>query len=118
MKAANIDSNLANNWAMALHLSTFAAYLVPIAGILAPILIWQMKKDEIPNLDAPGKIVVNWLISAIIYIAISLLLILVFIGIPMLLVMSVLMIVFPIIGGLKAGNGELWPYPMSIRFFK
>ena len=103
---------------MALHLSTFAAYLVPIAGILAPILIWQMKKDEIPNLDAHGKIVVNWLISAIIYIAISLLLILVFIGIPMLLVMSVLMIVFPIIGGLKAGNGELWPYPMSIRFFK
>lgn len=77
-----------------------------------------MKKDEIPNLDAHRKVVVNWIISAIIYIAISSLLFLVFIGIPMILIMSVLMVVFPIIGGLKAGNGELWPYPMSIPFFK
>lgn len=118
MKPVNTDTNLANNWAMALHLSVFAAYLVPLAGIIAPILSWQMKKDEIPNLDAHGKVVINWILSAIIYTVISGLLISVFIGIPMLAVLAIVGIVFPIIGGIKAGDGELWPYPMSIRFLK
>jgi uncharacterized Tic20 family protein len=27
-------------------------------------------------------------------------------------------IVFPIIGGIKANNGEVWKYPLSIPFFK
>jgi uncharacterized Tic20 family protein len=27
-------------------------------------LIWQLKKDEIPALDAHGKMVANWMISS------------------------------------------------------
>jgi hypothetical protein len=27
-------------------------------------------------------------------------------------------IVFPIVGGIKANNGEVWRYPLSIAFFK
>jgi len=27
-------------------------------------------------------------------------------------------IVFPIIGGMKANNGELWEYPLTIKFLK
>ena len=27
-------------------------------------------------------------------------------------------IVFPIIGGIKANSGELWEYPMTIKFIK
>jgi hypothetical protein len=41
---------------------------------------------------------------------------LVVIGIPLLLAVLVLTIVFPIIGGVKANNGELWRYPLSIQF--
>ena len=40
------------------------------------------------------------------------------VGIPLLLVLAVVAVVFPIIGGIKANNGEVWKYPLSITFFK
>ncbi len=107
----------ARTWAMFLHLSVFAGYVVPLAGLIAPIVIWQIKKDEFPEIDAHGKIVVNAIISYIIYAFVCILLVFVIIGIPLLIGLGIIAIVFPIIGGIKASNGELWPYPLSIRFF-
>lgn len=103
---------------MILHFSLFSGYIVPIAGLIAPIVIWQLKKPEFPEIDAHGKIVVNWIISAVIYACVFLLLILVAIGIPLLMVLGVLCIIFPIVGGIKANNGEVWKYPLSIPFLK
>src|SRR4051794_824783 len=54
-------------WAMFLHMSILAGYVVPIAGFVLPVLIWQVKKGELPGLDEHGKVVVNWLISKLIY---------------------------------------------------
>jgi uncharacterized protein len=103
-------------WAMLLHFSLLAGFIVPFAGFVAPILIWQLKKAEFPALDIHANIVLNWLISSVIYAALSAILILVLIGIPLLIVLCILTVVFPIIGGIKANNGETWPYPLSIRF--
>lgn len=108
----------ARQWAMFLHLSQLAGYIIPLLGLIAPILIWQIKKEEYPILDEHGKIVVNWIISELIYAAIGFVLMFVVIGIPILAVLGVLAIVFPIIGGLKANNGELWYYPMTINIIK
>ncbi len=77
-----------------------------------------MKKDEIPEIDVHGKIVVNWLISAIIYLAVGVLLTFVLIGIPLLFILAGLCIVFPVIGGIKANNGEVWNYPLTIQILK
>jgi len=105
-------------WALFLHLSQFAGYIVPFAGWIAPILIWQLKKTEMPALDAHGKVVANWIISEIIYFAVGFLLVFVVVGIPLLIVLFVLGIIFPIIGAIKAGDGIVWKYPLSISFFK
>jgi uncharacterized Tic20 family protein len=105
-------------WAMILHLSVFAGYLVPIAGLVAPIVIWQVKKAELPQIDVHGKIVVTWIISLVLYLMVSVVLTFVLIGIPLLIVLGILGVVFPIIGGVKANSGEVWNYPLTIRFFK
>jgi uncharacterized Tic20 family protein len=105
-------------WAMILHFSVFAAYVIPLAGLVAPILIWQLKKTELPEIDAHGKVVLNWIISSIIYAVVFVLLKFLLIGIPLLIVLRLLCIIFPIIGGIKANNGELWKYPLSIPFLK
>jgi len=105
-------------WALYLHLSLLSNFLIPLAGLVAPIVIWQIKKEELPGLDAHGKVAVNWIISAVIYGFVSFLLVFVLIGIPLLIALGVVSIVFPIIGGVKANNGELWKYPLSIRFLK
>lgn len=103
-------------WGMLLHLSLLAGFLLPIAGLIVPVVIWVLKKDELPGVDVHGKNALNWIISAIIYGVASGILIIVVIGVPLLLILAVLSIVFPIIASLKANNGEYWKYPMSISF--
>lgn len=108
------NENEAKTWAMVLHLSVFASYILPILGIVAPIVIWQVKKAEIPELDTHGRIVTNWIISSHIYVAICFLLMAVLIGLPLLFVLAAMGIIFPIIGAVKANNGIAWKYPLSI----
>jgi uncharacterized protein len=103
---------------MFLHLSQLLNLLIPIAGIIAPIVLWQMKKDEIAGLDAHGKMIVNWMISCLIYGAISFVLAFVLIGFVGFFAIAVMGLIFPIIGGVKANNGELWEYPLTIKFLK
>lgn len=111
-------SSDANFWGMMLHFSVFASYVIPIAGVIVPIVIWQMKKEEMPIIDAHGKVVLNAIISFLIYGAVAGLLTLVFVGFLLLMVLAALGIIFPIIGGIKANNGEVWPYPLTIQFIK
>lgn len=106
------------DWATVLHLSLFAGHIVPMGGIIAPIIIWQTQKDEMPELDAHGKNAVNWIISFVIYAVISAILCLVVIGFVLLPIVIVLNIVFPIIAAVKANEGKVWRYPLSISFFK
>ena len=40
------------------------------------------------------------------------------VGFLLLPVLAVLGIVFPIIGAVKANNGEFWEYPLTIKFLK
>lgn len=103
-------------WGMILHLSTFSGFQVPIVGLVAPIIIWQLKKDELPELDAHGKNAVNWMISYAIYFAICSILTLAIIGIPLLIALIVVGVVFPIVAAIKASKGEVWKYPMTITF--
>ena len=103
---------------MFLHLAQLANLLIPIAGVIVPIVIWQTKKDKIPGIDAHGKMVVNFMISCVIYFIISFILAFVIIGFLGLIALMIIGIVFPIIGGIKANNGELWEYPLTIKFLK
>lgn len=103
---------------MFLHLSQLANFILPPAGIVVPIIIWQIKKDEMPALDAHGKMVVNWMISSLIYGIVSAFLALFIVGFFLLLALGILGIVFPIVGGIKANNGEYWEYPLTIKFLK
>ncbi len=105
-------------WAMFLHLSQLLGFLLPFGGVIAPLLIWQVKKDELPDIDDHGRVVMNWALSVLIYFVGAVVLAFVLIGIPLLLVLAVLAVVFPIIGGIKANEGELWRYPLSIPFFE
>ena len=107
----------ANMWGLCLHLSVFAGYLIPFAGIVAPIVIWQLKKDELARIDDHGKNLINFFISYTIYGAIAFLLCFLLIGVPLVAILGVAGVVLPIIAAIKASNGQVWPYPFAIRFF-
>lgn len=55
-------------WATACHLSAFAWVLLPFVGhILAPLVIWLLKRNESPFLDMHGKAALNFQLSMTIY---------------------------------------------------
>jgi uncharacterized Tic20 family protein len=107
-----------NMWGMFIHLSQFASYILPLAGLIVPIVLWQTKKNEGRIIDRHGRIVMNWLITELILGIVFVVLSFVVIGIPFLIALGIVGIIFPIIGAVKASNGEAWPYPLSIRFFR
>ncbi len=100
-----------------LHLSQFCGYVVPLAGLIVPIILWQTKKNESAYIDRNGRIVANWMISEIIYFLVCVPLCFVIIGFFLAGILGLLSIIFPIIGAIKANEGKLWPYPLSIQFF-
>lgn len=103
-------------WGMFLHLSILLGYVLPLAGLIVPIVIWQIKKAELPAIDEHGKNAVNWMITFVIYVVACIVLSFLIIGIPLLIVLMVLAVVFPIMAGIKANQGEVWKYPMTITF--
>ncbi len=105
-------------WGMFLHLSLLAGFVIPFGGLIAPIVIWQMKKAEYASIDAHGKIVLNWIISGFIYGTVFLILSFLLIGIPLLFALGIISIVYSIVGGIKANNGEIWRYPGSLTLIK
>lgn len=101
-----------------LHLSQLANIILFPIGIVLPIVLWQTQKEKMPALDAHGKMVANFMISMTIYGIISFILMFVLIGFLLLPVVFLIGIIFPIIGGMKANNGEFWEYPLTIKFIK
>ena len=108
----------ANQWGMFIHFSVFAGFVVPFAGLVLPIVLWQIKKDQFPICDQHGKVVVNWIISAFIYSLICLVLTLILIGALGFIALGLATIVFAVIGGIKANEGIVWEYPLTIKFLK
>ena len=77
-------------WAMILHLSVFAGFIIPFAGLLAPIIIFILKKEEMPGIVPHGYVIFNWLISAFIYSIVCAILTIVVIGLLGFLALGIL----------------------------
>jgi uncharacterized Tic20 family protein len=109
----------ARTWSMLAHLSAFLGYVIPVAGwIIGPLLVWQIKKHDMPAIIPHAKEVINFQISCLIYFAVAALFIVIFIGFPLMIAIGVFNLVCVIIAALKANDGILWKYPLSIRFLK
>ena len=106
-------------WAMLIHFSVLASWIVPLAGIIVPIILWQIKKDELPGIVPHAHIVMNWIITSLVYGFICFILTFLVIGIFGFMALAVATLLFSIIGGIKANEGEIWEYPGTIiKVFK
>lgn len=115
-------------WALILHLCPLAALFAccfPGAAIILPLIIWLLKRNESPKLDAVGKRVLNFQISYAIYLAAAGLGALIFsavhLGIlffPVELVIVVAWLVFTIKGAIKEKEGEVYQPPYVLDLIK
>lgn len=109
---ANKDQNTLG---IVCHLLGFAGMAFPFGNIIGPLVLWLIKRAESPYLDACGKEVLNFQISFSIYGLVAAALCFVFIGILILPVLGIAWLVFVILGSIKASEGKLYRYPLTIR---
>jgi uncharacterized Tic20 family protein len=101
------------------HLAALVGYFVPIpcANIIGPLIVWQVKKDQYPFVDAQGREALNFQISVTIYELVCVPLIFVFcIGVPLMVAIGIAALVLVIIAAVKANSGAAYRYPLTIRF--
>ena len=108
-------SEEARTWAMAAHLAGFCGFLVPFGSIIGPLVVWLIKKDEMPFVDDQGKEALNFQITVAIAGVVFGFLTIVLIGIPLLLALIVYDVVMIVIAAIKAKDGETYRYPFTLR---
>ena len=99
------------------HLSQLVTLVTGFGSLLIPLIIWLTQKDKVYQMDEHGKRIVNFQLSLIVYALICIPLILLLgLGIIGLIILGIISVVFPIINAVKASNGEIPEYPISINF--
>jgi len=110
-------SSNVRTWCVLCHAAALSGvFLHAIGHIFGPLIVWLLKRGESPEIDAHGKESLNFQLSMLIYNIIAGILIIVLIGIPILILLYILNIVFVIIASIQASDGKLYRYPITIRF--
>ncbi|MFL6555104.1 MAG: DUF4870 domain-containing protein [Bacillus sp. (in: firmicutes)] len=86
--------------------------------VIAPLVIWLIKKDESSFIDYHGREYFNFLISYTIYFFVSGILTIILIGFVALAVLGVMLFVFTIIAAIKAYEGNEYRFPLIFRLIK
>src|SRR3989440_11583173 len=109
-------STSVRTWCMLAHATALVGFLVPVAGhLVGPLIVWLAKRHDSPEIDAHGKESMNFQISMLIWNVIAAILCLVLIGIPILILLHLLNIIFVIVASIQASEGKLYHYPLAIR---
>jgi uncharacterized protein len=112
-------------WNMLCHLGALAGFIIPFGSVLGPLIIWQIKKNEIPSVEAHGKAALNFQLTVLIAtlgcVIVGFILSFILIGFllfPVAIAIGICGLVFAIIAGLKANEGKDYRYPYSFNLIK
>ena len=105
------------NWAMIAHMGAFVAAWVAL-GLLAPLFVLLTKGKESEFVRRHAVESLNFQINALVWMAISVVLFVVVIGIFMLALVGIWYLIAVIMGSLAASKGRRFRYAFIIRFVK
>jgi uncharacterized Tic20 family protein len=110
--------NEEKQWAFFAHLSALVGFVIPFGSLLGPLIIWQMKKNEMPFVDDQGKEALNFQITMAIAFIVCCVLMLILIGFLLAVIVGLIDIIFTIIAAIAANNGQAYRYPFNLRLIK
>lgn len=89
-----------------------------VAGFIAPLVIYLVKKDESAYVREHAKESLNFQITMFICYFVSWILVFVFIGIFLLIALGLAYLVLIIVATIKASEGKMYRYPFNFRLIK
>ena len=118
MEENRVLTDSERNWAMFCHLSAFAGFFFPFGGIVGPLVCWLSKRDESVWVYVNGRDSLNFQLSILLYMTLTIPLCFIIIGFPIIGVLVMLKIICVIIASVKAAKGEAFRYPLAIPFIQ
>ena len=118
MEENRVLSETERHWAMLCHLSAFAGFFFPFGGIIGPLICWLSKKDESVWIYVNGRNSLNFQLSILLYMVLTIPLCFIIIGFPIIGMLVILKVICIIIASLKASKGEPFKYPLVIPFIQ
>jgi uncharacterized protein len=103
------------NWAMLAHLSGLLAFVTVVGGILGPLVLWLLRKDDMNFAASQAKEALNFQITVFLAGLVAAVLCLILIGFLLLAMLAIADVVFIVIAAVKAGEGVAYRYPFCIR---
>jgi uncharacterized Tic20 family protein len=106
---------------MILHLLPLTGFLmpaVPILNIVAPLILWLIKKDSMPFVNDQGKEVLNFQITVSIIIFACMLTFWLLLPILVAIVIGLTALVLMIIAAIQANEGTAYRYPFTLKLIK
>ncbi|MBI5916762.1 MAG: DUF4870 domain-containing protein [Bacteroidetes bacterium] len=92
--------------------------LTLVAGFIAPLVIYLVKKDESAYVKKHAMESLNFQITVAIYLFASFILMLVVIGFFLMIAVGIAAFVLVILATIKANEGKFFKYPFTIRLIK
>lgn len=93
--------------------ASIAHILGLVSWIVGPLILMVVADDEFTKKNAANAL--NWQICFTIYFIISVFLTLFLIGFVFVFILSILDLIFCVIGAVKAAEGQAWEYPLTVR---
>ena len=105
-------------WGMLAHLTAFSGFLIPFGNIIAPLIVWLVKRDQSQFVADQGKEALNFNISVLLAGALCAALVFVLIGILLGVALFFYWLAMTIVAGIKASEGIRYRYPFTLRLIK
>ena len=105
-------------WAMFCHLSALAGLLFPFGSVIGPLIVWLVKKEEMPLVAEHGRKSLNFQLTMMIAYIVCFMLMFVVVGVILLPLVPLFSLIMVVISAIKANDGKEVKYPMAIEFIK
>ena len=105
-------------WAMLCHLSALAGFIIPMGSIIGPLIVWLVKKEEMPLVAEHGLKSINFQITMLIAYIICFILMFAVIGVILLPIVAIFSFIMVVIGAIKTNDGKEFNYPFSLNLIK
>ena len=87
-------------------------------GFILPFIVWLVKRRDPDMVAAHAAAALNFHLSLLLYLLLCIPLAMVVVGVPLMILIVVASVVLAIIAAVRASDGVLYQYPLTIPFVR
>jgi len=113
--ASEVDDE-ERTWGILAHAGGFAGLAVPFGNVVAPLVVWLVKRDESRFVDENGIRALNFQLTWSVILLVTALSVLVGVGLVLFPLAMLAWLILTVVGTVRAADDEVYDYPLTIGF--